>query len=404
MKTLPVLLSLAAACGLAGPLGAPAAAQPSLARFTEVAAAKKSDLYRAGQHAIDAGRFAEAIEKFGQVARRGGPEAAGALYWKAYAEHKAGRSQQALSTLRELAGAHPKSSWLGDAKALEVEIQGGRSGPTEDEELKLYALNGLLASDSERALPMLQKFLQGNHSPRLKEQALFVLSQSAAPEARKILLATARGAAYPELQLKAVEYLGIGGGDENVRTLDEIYRSASRPEVKEAVINAYLISQQRGRLLAIARDGKDPLRGHAINTLGAIKADQELRQLYQSETSPEVRAKALDAMGVAGDVETLAGIARREQDPSLRRHAIQGLGVAGGAKAAEALRSLYASAADPETRRSVVEALFIQGNAHELIEIFHSEKDREIRQAIVQRLTLMRSDEASQFLDKIYKN
>jgi HEAT repeat protein len=376
-----------------------------LARFAD-AAEKKSDLYRAGQRDIDAGRFAKAIEEFGQVARRGGSEADAALYWKAYAEHKAGRKQQALATLHQLVGAYPKSHWADDAKALEVEINGpsGAGAADDDEDLKLYALNGLVGSDPGRALPILQKFLQGNHSPRLKEQALFVLSQSDAPEARKILLATARGTANPELQRKAVEYLGIAGGDENLRALDEIYHSAARPEIKQDVLNAYLVANDRGRVLAIAQDPKDPSHGHAINTLGAMGAKKELHQLYQSAASPEDRMRVLDALAISGDVDLLIDLARSEKDPAVRRKAIQGLGIAGSAKTGEALRSLYSSASDAATRRAVLEALFIQANAHALIEIFGTEKDREVRREIVQYLSMMGSKEATQFLDKIYQN
>ena len=365
----------------------------------------KDELYRAAQRDLDASRWGQAIEKFGQVAGRGGAEADAALYWKAYAENKAGRSQQALASLRQLSGAHPKSAWLDDAKALEVEIRGGdgKGALSEDEELKLYALNGLLGSDPERALPMLQKFLQGNHAPQLKEQALFVISQSEAPEARKILVDVARGSAHPELQLKAVEYLGIAGGDDNIKQLDELYRSASRPEVKRSILNAYLIAKQTDKLLAIARDAKDPGRGQAIDLLGAMGAEKELRQLYQSESSPDVRKKALQALGVAGDVETLAEVARQEQDPALRRQAIQGLGLVEDEKSAAALRSLYTASADPAVRRAVVEALFIQQNARALIDLYRTEKDREVRREIVRYLSLMDSEEAEQFISKIFE-
>ncbi len=371
------------------------------------AAMQKDDVYRAGQRDIDAGRWTQAIDKFGQVASKGGSETDAALYWKAYAENKAGRSQQALATLRQLSGDHPKSEWLDDAKALEVEIRGGSAGEdgdpglNEDEELKLYALNGLMGSDPERAVPMLQKFLRGNHPPRLKAQALFVLSQSDSPEGHKTLVEVARGSAHPELQLQAIEYLGTAGGDEAVRALDEIYRSA-RPEVREAVLHAYHIDDRTGRILAIARDGKDPLQGEAIQLLGAMEARQELRQLYQSE--PALRMEILNALGVAQDVETLARVAREEPDPALRREAIQGLGISDTPEAAKALRSLYGASTDAPTRQAILQAFMVQDNARVLIEIFNAEKDREIRREIVRLLASMDSDEAEKFLERIYKD
>lgn len=366
------------------------------------AAMQKDDVYRAGQRDIDAGRWTQAIDKFGQVARKGGSETDAALYWKAYAENKAGRSQQALATLRQLSGGHPKSEWIDDAKALEVEIRGGSAEPNEDEELKLYALNGLMGSDPERAVPMLQKFLRGNHPPRLKAQALFVLSQSDTPEGFKTLAEVARGSAHPELQLQAIEYLGTAGGDEAMRALDGIYRSSSRPEVRKAVLQAYHIDDRTGRILAIARDGKDPLQGEAIQFLGAQEARQELRQLYQSQ--PAMRLQIVQALGIADDVETLAGIARDERDPAVRRQAIQGLGVSDTPEAAKALRSLYTASTDLPTRKAILEAFLIQDNARALIEIFNAEKDREVRREIVQHLSHMDSDEAEKFLARIYEN
>ena len=277
--------------------------------------AQKDDLYRAAQRDLNSGNWGQAIDKFGQVAQRGGSEADAALYWKAYAENKAGRSQPALATLRQLAGAHPKSEWLDDAKALEVEIRGddGDAPLSEDDELKLYALNGLLGSDPERALPLLHKFLQGNHPPRLKEQALFVISQSDGPEARKTLHDVARGSAHPELQLKAVEYLGI-----------------------------------------------------------------------------------------VGDVEILAELARQEKNPPVRSQAIRGLGLVESEESSAALRSLYGST-DASVRRAVLEAFFIQQNARALIDLYRTEKDREVRREIVRYLSMMDSEEAEQFISKIFE-
>jgi hypothetical protein len=393
MKTLTILLVLAVLAG----------------------SAKKDDLYRSAQRDLDAGRWTQAIDRFGQVAQKGGAEADGALYWKAYAEHKAGRRQQALATLGRLSGAYPDSSWIDDARALTVEIRGAAApapprpgGGTketadEDEELKLYALNGLLASDPDRALPVLQKFLQGNHSPRLKEQALFVLSQCDAPEAHTTLVAAARGTAHPELQRKAIEYLGVAGGAQNVKALEEIYRGSGKPEIRSAVLDSFLVAEERGRILAVAQDAKDPLQRHAIELLGSLEAKAELRQLYATG-SREARLAALEAMGVAEDAEGLIDVARRETDPGLRAQAIEGLGVGGGAKGAEALRSMYAGSSDPSLRRAVIDALFVQDNARALIEIFRAEKDRVLRREIVEKLSQMDSEEASEFLEKIYSN
>ena len=105
------------------------------------------------------------------------------------------------------------SRWLKDAKALEVEVRqasGQAVSPDaqNDEELKLLALRGIMQSDPERALPMIEKVLAGNGSVKLRENALFVLSQSRTPKAREIIAGIAKGGANPDLQLRAVRYLG----------------------------------------------------------------------------------------------------------------------------------------------------------------------------------------------------
>ena len=43
-----------------------------------------------------------------------------------------------------------------------------------DEELKLIAIHSLMQTDSDKALPMLQKLLESSQPPKIKEQALFV--------------------------------------------------------------------------------------------------------------------------------------------------------------------------------------------------------------------------------------
>ena len=64
--------------------------------------------------------------------------------------------------------------------------------PTNDEELALAALEGLMAQPAERALPIIKKVLAGSQSTLVKQRALFVLSQIDSPEAQQILAQTSR--------------------------------------------------------------------------------------------------------------------------------------------------------------------------------------------------------------------
>ncbi|HVS00341.1 MAG TPA: HEAT repeat domain-containing protein [Thermoanaerobaculia bacterium] len=384
--------------------GVAAAGHPTFASFLSAAseAVRKDDLYRSGQRALDAGKWTQAADLFGQVVKRGGPEVDAALYWQAYALHKAGRRTDALAVLQRLAGSFKKSAWLDDAKALEIEIRGGGDVPDtgEDAELKLYAVNSLMGAEPERAVPMLRKFLDGRHSPKLKEQALFVLSQSDSPEARQILLSVARGSSHPELQLKAVEYLGISGDPESMRVLRELYAGASDGRIKRAVLQSYLIAQDAPAMMAVAREEKDDvLWRQAVNGLGALRARKELRQLYQ-EVQPALKGEVVEALGIAGDVEALLDMARQEKDAALRGRAVRSLGVIRSPEASKALRSLYEGSADPQLRGAVIEALFIQDNAKALIEIYRSEKDRQLRRTVLGWLSRMDNQDAEAFLLK----
>src|SRR5207237_189155 len=83
---------------------------------------------------------------------------------------------------------------------------------------RMLAIQGLMNSDPDRALPLLEKVLNGTGTPREKSKALFVIAQSGKAEARQILGRIASGQSNPELQRKSVEYLGMFGGSEAHKT------------------------------------------------------------------------------------------------------------------------------------------------------------------------------------------
>jgi FecR protein len=141
-----------------------------------------SSLYTDGTRAIDEGRWGNAEAIFDMVAGQHGEHAAGALYWKAYAQNKLGHRKPALATCAELRQAFPASSWIHECGALEIEIAAKNGKPlepqaTQDDDLKLLALNFLLQQDESRALAEIQDILNGNSSEQLKKEAAFLLGQ-----------------------------------------------------------------------------------------------------------------------------------------------------------------------------------------------------------------------------------
>ncbi len=368
---------------------------------------REDELYERGTKALDERQWDAAVDAFDQVAKMSARRADGALYWKAYALNKSGRRPEALAAVGSLRGKFPRSRWLDDAKALEVEVRqaSGQTVPPEsesDEDLKLMALNGLVGSDPERAVPLLEKFLQGNHSPKLKKRALFVISQSGSPRAREVVLQIARGKASPDLQMEALQSLGLFGGRESRQALADIYASSSDAKVKRAILRSFMVAGERDRLLAAAREEKDlGLRGEAVNQLGVMGAHAELWELYQKESSLEVKKKILQAMFVGGNVEKLTELARTEKDPELRRAAVRNLGVMGSGRTGDTLISIYANEKDLSIRKEVINALFIQGNAKALVDLARKETDPALKKEIINRLSLMRSKEATDYLMEI---
>jgi hypothetical protein len=365
--------------------------------------------YEEGTEALDENQWDRAVKAFEQVCRQGGSRCDGALYWKAYALHKRGRRAEAQAALGELRKAYPASRWLGEAKALEQELQqeAGRAPSPEqedDEELKLLALDSLMNSDSERALPLLEEFLKSGNSPRLKDRALFVLSQSEAPRARAILLGIAQGGSNPDLQRKAVKYLGMSGDGASLKALEEIYASTQEVAVKRAVLEAYIVADDNKRVFAAARAEKNPeLRREAVHALGALSGVSELRQLYAAEASPQLREEILDALVAADAAETLLELARTEKDARLRAAAVRNLGALDESASGTALVSLYAAEKDASVRRAVLEAFVAQDNCVALVQIGRSEKDPAMRRAVVEHISAIECKEATDFLLEILK-
>lgn len=394
-SSLRILTATILACTLVSPLAL--ASPPAWYAADDTG---RSSLYQSGQKALDDGRWADAAGIFEQVSAEGGRDVDAALYWQAYAQAKRGRHRQALVALAELRQGYPQSRWIADGKALELEIREGSGekvslGQLEDEELKLYAVNSLMNVDPERAVPVLERLLASDHSVELKSRALFVLSQSDSPRARKLLLETAQGS-DPELAEQAVEYLGLC--DDCGEELRQLYSKAD-VRVRGAVLESMMVAEDtQGLLQAVEQESDPALREKAIEQLGVLEATAELKRLYGKETSPRLKAKIIEALFLAEDVAALEEIARQADPAELRREAIEALGLVDTEESGRRLSALYAATTDLAVRESILEAFFLQDNAPALIEVLRTEKDVRLRKKALENLSLIDSDEAVDYL------
>lgn len=360
-------------------------------------------LFNEGRQVLNQERWDEAVTVFDRVIALAASRVDAALYYKAYAQDKQGQQSAALATIQELTRRFPESRYVNDAKALELKARGEAGLPVKpeqevDDELKLIAINSLLNSDPERAVPLLEKILASNPSDRLKKKALFVLAQSGSPKAREITEKIARDGSNPELQKTAIEHLGVFGGPENRALLSEIYASSKDVQVRKRVLQSFMVSGDKQRVLQAAEGEKDPdLRREAVQLLGVMGAREDLWRMYQRESDERVKRQIIDALFVAGDQERMGQLARAEQDPKLRSEAVEKLGLMGEGTA-PLLKTLYAESKDEKVRRAVLNAFFLQGNDASLIEIARKEADPKMKKEAVEKLSLMDSKEARDFM------
>ncbi|NIM14011.1 MAG: hypothetical protein GTO45_18350 [Candidatus Aminicenantes bacterium] len=230
------------------------------------------------------------------------------LYWLSYSMKKRSEvlenldeilsiQKQALSHLETIIKKFPGSEWVDDAKWLRVGIaedlvkKGFKeykkyivNGAAEeaDMEIKLLALDALLHVDKEKAFPILEKIIRKNKNPRLRERAIFVISQIQDPRVIPLLVEVAKTDTNRKTREKAIFWLGqvrgpkgrdpvkelVGiynalgdgvddlklkekiifsisqkGGDDGVKELIKIYRKEKNLKLKKKVI--FWISQMR---------------------------------------------------------------------------------------------------------------------------------------------------------------
>jgi HEAT repeat protein len=133
-------------------------------------------------------------------------------------------------------------------------------------------------------------------------------------------------------------------------------------------------------------------------------AREELWQLYQKESSVEVRQQMLQGMMMGGDVAHLADVANSDANMDLRRQAVRLLGMAGGGgRSGDTLVNIYNKQTDAGVKNAAIEGLFISGNAEALVALARKETDRDLKRRIVEKLSIMGSPAATSYLLELLK-
>jgi hypothetical protein len=350
----------------------------------EVRAPESKRLGRAKDYIADE-QWPRAIEELRlAVADAKEPRRDEALYWLAHSLNQSGDQASSVETIGRLERDFPASMWVKPARSLRIEIAvrlnrsdvlwwtalppppppaqikvkppaAGRASKVlpprplpiwypekydPDADLRVQALGALMKIDAERAVPILGQIAFESEHPGPAARAVFMLAQSSLPKARETVMQVARAQTAPEIvRVAAVRDLGRFGG----------------PEVSKDLMSLYTT-------------GNEPLKIQIVKSLGE-------------------RAETL----------ALARIVESEKDGTLRFSAIAGLGQAGGAMQ---LARLYKSAS-PRGKRPIILGLFSARADGELISIAEAEGDIELRGEALERLRLLGTPRAKEYLQKV---
>jgi len=369
-----------------------------------------NQLYWQGHEALQKGDWAGALKRFSdleQQLRAKEPQSAdAAIYWEAYTLLQAKRTTEAKTTVERLHRDFPKSRWSKDADALLRQTQPasaavkGASATGDDEELAEIAVEGLMSAPPERAVPLLKKVLQSQHSDKVKKRALFVLSQIDDPAALDMVVDVAKTSTDPALREEAVRMLGVSGDEHAIERLRDLYASSKDPREKRAIIQAWLVADRKDLILASARTEPDEtVRRQAIEALGAMDASSELKQLFDSTKDAANQRAIIQALGVAGNVKALTEIAESQQPDNVRVEAIHALGVAGDEGGSTALVKLYPKANTPALRDAVIQGLMVAGDSDAMMQLYRQSKTKEEKQALLRVITTMGDDAALDLIE-----
>jgi len=265
----------------------------------------------------------------------------------------------------------------------------------DSEQLKIAALEALIAAPPERALPLAEKALRGDHSVEVKRRALFVLSHMDRPEAQQILLDTALNGDVA-LRPEAIRSIGIGGNQETLDKLGTLYEDGNE-DVREAVLEAYLIAGDEKAVLNIAVNAQsNEAFERAVEALAAMGARDELRQLREQRG---MSASLIEAYAISGDASALREIALDPSDPELQQQAIEALGIVGGDEVDTMLVQIYRDAADEDIRDAALKGLLISGHDEGVLELYRASNDDAEKRQLLEYLVMMDSDAVWDLID-----
>ena len=311
---------------------------------------------------------------------------------------------------------------LGGFDALYITGQASvRSGMDEKDEIKAIALQSLMQSNPERALPYIADILKNDSkaSNSLKEHAIRLLGQSRGSNSLAILLDLARGQSDVKLRRSAIYSLGNIEDDKVLDLLLELATKSDDVEISKVALRTLAIQSNpkaRQKLFEIARSSNnEDLRAQAVQGLVNRNDESlvdELVKIYQSDKSLKVRKQAifnLSQMIGSGSrswakTATSPGVAATKMEELVeKRNEAKKLK---SEKAVKALLQLFDAETD-ESLKNIFLSMFSQVNSKEvlqkLMQVAKSDSSIALRRRAVMYLGQSRDPEAAKFMEELLK-
>lgn len=266
------------------------------------------------------------------------------------------------------------------------------------DQLKITALEALISAPPERALPRVRKVLEENNSDEVKESALFLLSQMDTPEAQSLLVETAR-ASGGELQIEAIQMIGVGGDPAALSQLKSLYEVGD-VDVRGAVLEAYMIADDVDAVMEVARTTTvDEDFELAVEMLAAMDATEELRSLNLIDR-PEMSESLIHAYIITDDYASLKTLAMDGSNVERQVVAIEALGIVEGEDAATTLVEIYRGSDDPDIREAALSGLAIGDYDESVLELYRASNSKAEKSELLEYLTVMDSEAVWDIIDE----
>ena len=288
--------------------------------------------------------------------------------------------------------------------------------PSEEDDERLIALQGLMQMDAESAVPILKQVLarRGQCTERLRRSAVFILSQKRGDEPMRIMLDVARNDPSPEVRAQAIQWLGQSRSELAAAALDSILFSTNDPEIRDKAI--FALSQQRDpravqAMRRFAEDEKQPvdLRAKSIFWLGQQRRDGSdnaayFKDLFKRSNEQRIREAIIQAMGSTGQAgaEWLVEVARDKSFPTdVRKNAIFWASQQRGADVTPLVTLYDQLRDDEELGKQVLFALSQKRDdraTDKLMDVASKDPSRELRKQAIFWLGQRKDPRVAQFL------